>query len=555
MPPSEGFIHFGCPRCTAPLKAPADYAGRRQRCPLCHWAVDVPRHSRRTDFAQYVFHDDSAPRVEMAPEIAVECPVCRTRMTAPEEQVGQQIACPDCGTPVTVPPRPPPRPRKQPVPLDAYALCEDYDPASPPIPRPEYVPVHCGLCGTLMQVTPDQMGSSVTCPDCRAATVVPPPRPRDELHTCPTTESYEVREEIGQPPPESVAWQEHVGFLCPCGTRLHALVTEAGHELICPDCGRSLTVPPPARKRPKPDPAKQIDGLYDTRGAAAGEPQSPAFHRPQLPLAGRFSAMLDQDGRLPPNPPPPRWPLISGVFTFPWRHGARAKWLSLSVGAMLIACTGQFGWNMGRGIVAGGGVAAIGPAILSVIFLASAGCLAFGWAGVFSINLLTILGDTAAGADDVEHWPDPYGFLDWAGSTFFVINSLALTAAAGNGVEWLLGQAELPGEYALVGVPLVLFPLVLLSMLEVNSPFVPLSKTVCRSLVRNWRAWIGFHVETILLLAAAGGIVIAALLPGSLLLAIPAAALTGVASLMIYFRLLGRLAWCCSAGRSRDAAP
>ena len=47
------------------------------------------------------------------------------------------------------------------------------------------------------------------------------------------------------------------------------------------------------------------------------------------------------------------------------------------------------------------------------------------------INLLTILGDTAAGADDVGYWPNSGGFLDWAGSTFFVINSLALSGLAG----------------------------------------------------------------------------------------------------------------------------
>jgi DNA-directed RNA polymerase subunit RPC12/RpoP len=553
MSPGESFIHFGCPRCTAPLKAPADHAGRRQRCPLCHWAVDVPCESRRTDFEEYTFHDSSAPGADTAAEIAFECPVCRTRMTAPEEQVGQQIACPDCRKSVTVPAKHDPRPRKQPVPLEAYALCEDYDPASPPSPRPQYVPVHCGLCGTLMQVALERVGSSVTCPDCGTATVVRPPRPAGSRDTRPTTESYEVREEIGQPPPESVACQEHVGFLCSCGTRLHALVAEVGHELICPDCGRSVTVPSWARRRPKRELTKEINGLDDAAAAAAGESPAPAFPRPQVWLAGRFSAMLDQHGRLPPDRPPPRWPLVSGVFTFPWRNGVWARWLSLSVWAMLIACMGQFGWNMGGGI-AGGGIGAIGPAIVSVVFVASAGCLALGWTGVFFINLLVILGDTAAGADNVEHWPDPYAFLDWAGSTLFAIDSLALSLAAGNGLGWLLSRAGLPGGYATVAVPLVLFPVVLLSMLEVNSPWVPLSRTVCRSLVRNWRAWIGFYLEAILLLAASGGMVIAALLPGRLLLAIPAAALTMVASLMIYFRLLGRLAWCCSAPRSSAAA-
>ncbi|MGA2255292.1 MAG: hypothetical protein ABSG53_11570, partial [Thermoguttaceae bacterium] len=63
-------------------------------------------------------------------------------------------------------------------------------------------------------------------------------------------------------------------------------------------------------------------------------------------------------------------------------------------------------------------------------------------------------------------------------------------------------------------------------------------------------AWIGFYLETTLLLAVAGGITIAAMLPGSFLLGVPLVAVTVVTVLMIYFRLLGRLAWCCSARRS-----
>ena len=228
MSPSENFIYFGCPRCTSPLKAPIRNAGQRQRCPLCQWAIDVPRESRRSDFEEYTFHDDSAPAVDTEPEIAFDCPVCHTRMTAPKDQAGQQLACPDCRTPVTVPAKFVPRRRKQLAPLDAYTLCEDYDPASPPAPQAEYIAVFCGRCGTLMQVAPDQVGSNITCPDCSTSKVLEVPRLHGKRGASLTTESYEVREESGQPPPESVAHQEYVGFACRCGTRLHALVSEVG---------------------------------------------------------------------------------------------------------------------------------------------------------------------------------------------------------------------------------------------------------------------------------------------------------------------------------------
>src|SRR5580704_1989578 len=103
MSTSERFIYFGCPRCTSHLKAPIRNAGKRQRCPRCQMAIDVPRESRRTDFEEYAFNDNSTPAANTEPEIAFECPVCRTRMTAPKDQVGQQKNCPDCRTPVTVP--------------------------------------------------------------------------------------------------------------------------------------------------------------------------------------------------------------------------------------------------------------------------------------------------------------------------------------------------------------------------------------------------------------------------------------------------------------------
>ncbi len=542
MSPGENFIYFGCPRCTNPLKAPADRAGRRQRCPVCQWAVRVPRESRRTDFEEYTFHDSAAPAVDAAPEIAFTCPICHTRMTAPQEQAGQQIACPDCRTPVTVPAKFARRSRNQPAPLDAYALCEDYDPASPPAPQPHYIPLLCERCGTLMQVALDQVGSEVTCPDCGKAKVVQLPWLHGNQDAPTTTESYEVYEEIGQPPPESIAYQEHVGFACRCGTRLHALAAEAGQPLTCPACGRSVTVPSPRRKRPKPDPAQQIDGQYETV-AAADVP------RPHVWFVGRFSAMLDKHGRLPPDRPPSRWPLLSGVFTFPWRHGAWAVWLSLSVWAMLISAMELIGVTLARSFVPGAGLGAAAPSVIGMLLETLGGCLAVAWAGVLFINLLAILGDTAAGADEVGQWPNSSHFLDWAGTTLFVINSLGLSVTAGIGLGWLFERVDLPGGYAVVGIPVVLFPLVLLSMLEVNSPLVPLSKAVCRSLVRNGRAWIGFYLESILLLSVTGGIAVAALVPGNPFLAVPLLAVTIVAASMIYFCLLGRLAWCCARSR------
>ena len=232
---------------------------------------------------------------------------------------------------------------------------------------------------------------------------------------------------------------------------------------------------------------------------------TPAGYRPPIWFTSRFSKLLDQHGRLPPAPRPPRWPLVSGVFTFPWRRVNLAKWLSLSIWAALIAAMGLLGWSLGQGI-GRRGHRRHRPGGFQHALAGLGRLLRVYWAGIFFINLLAILGDTAAGADNVGQWPNATTLIDSMGSTFFVINSLALSVLAATGLGWLLERVGLPGGFAMVGVPLVLFPLVLLSVLEADSPFMPVSKAVWRSLARNWRAWLGFYLETIPLVAVSGGI-------------------------------------------------
>jgi DNA-directed RNA polymerase subunit RPC12/RpoP len=483
----------------------------------------VPNKSRQTEFEQYTFNDGSPPVTEAEPEIAFECAVCHTRLTAPRDQVGQRIACPDCRTLATVPAKATPQRRKQLAPVDDYALCEDYDPASPPAPQPEYVAVYCGRCGTLMQIPPNQLGTEVTCPDCQKATVPQPQQVHRRREASAATGSYKVHEEIGQPPPQSVAYQEHVGFVCRCGTRLQAPVTEAGKHQVCPDCGQTVTVPSPRPKRPKPNPVKEVKGQYKTQPTEVDQEEASAPYRTPIWFSTRFKQMLDEKGRMLPEPPPPRWPLVSGVFTFPWSRGAVGKWLFLSFGPILAASIVPFGF-----------------------FFLLAICLTIIWMGILFVNLLAILGDTAAGSDNIENWPNAAAFIDWFSNVFFIFNSLFVSSVAAGGVRWLLDQVQLPGRWVSLGVPLLLFPFLLLSMLEVNSPWVPFSKPVWRSLADHRRAWIGFYLESILLVAVTGGLVGAIWIADNIIIAIPLLSLTLVAMLMIYFRLLGRLAWCCS---------
>ena len=91
----------------------------------------------------------------------------------------------------------------------------------------------------------------------------------------------------------------------------------------------------------------------------------------------------------------------------------------------------------------------------------------------------------------------------------------------------------------------LLFPFLLLSALEAGSPLTPFSLPILMSLRHHGRAWLAFYGQSIALFAACWliGLVLWTVLPALALLPI---GVVLASTLMIYFRLLGRLAWHCS---------
>ena len=164
---------------------------------------------------------------------------------------------------------------------------------------------------------------------------------------------------------------------------------------------------------------------------------------------------------------------------------------------------------------------------------------------------MAIVRDTAEGNRRVESWLDGV-FLDWIGDSLYVINALVLSALPGLGVLLLAGPL---GPWGALAVPLsmlALFPVLLLSMFETDSPLVPVSPLVWRSMLDAWWAWAAFYIETAVLCLGVGWLLrqsVAALRWWAL---VPDAFLI-VTAMMIYFRLLGRLGHCCAdAARRRD---
>jgi hypothetical protein len=551
-------------------------------------AAQVAR--RRRNLGEYRVSEGMEPSpAEGQPHLALTCPVCFTVLRATHDQVGQQLTCPDCDTPVVVPPPAHLEQRRSlpPAPLEEYALWDEVD-QSPAGPRPAdqtYVPVTCPVCGTFMQVLEDLLGHEVVCPDCREPMVVRWPIKVAKKETLPAAQlgEYALHEEAEAPSADAREAKRTLFPLhCPlCDTLLYAGGAQVGEKIICPDCEVSFVVPPPPPPKRKLDLRSQAGAVYGVGGSievpecqpfvltprwqSSPGAESPAQRRsrgwlgpsssesPETAALGRRRPELRSGARPPPaTRPPPRWTFFSGVFTFPAYRSSWPRWLGLSLGLIAPLWVGQVAIKLAMA-PAGPWAGAI-PWMLAMVLLAAMFLLGSIWAVVASAQCLSILRDTAYGCDDIENWPEAL-FLDWIGEFFFLVSSLALSVLPGLVLGRALEAAGVPPFLTVAVSLLLMFPITLLALLETNSPLNPFSLPVWRSLVTVWWAWGLFYIETTVLVATAGCLAFLAVAYVPVVGTFLARPALLVAALMIYFRLLGRLAWRCARAAAPDKRP
>ncbi len=487
--------------------------------------------------------------------ILVICPTCNTRIHAAADQLGQPINCPDCDTQTFVlPPEPPESEPQETAPnevVEEYALADEVEHAPGEVLPAEqtYFPVHCPKCNTLMKFSEEQVGQEAVCPDCLVPLTVPPaPEGRVERDLDLWSADLNADERAGRTgrssveegPRGSAGDREYILAVCPvCNTRLHPTFDQVGRQIVCPDCEKPFVVQPPKQRPP-------------ARRAKAHDPDE-ASESPRVRVVDDYRR-LDKDGEISEveQPEPvgrtrlrrsnvPDRPFLSGVFTFPFYSGCWPRWLGLSLGL----------WGVLYLMMNALECAALGGKYLpfAMIYCGMAGICGVVW-GFTSIGFgVAVLRDTAAGNDQIEDWPS-FNFLDWWGDCFFVINSAALCALLELGLSWALGESALVGGL-MIAVSLGLFPVFFLSMVEAQTPMDPFSLPIWKSLFTVWSAWGAFYVMTTLLtfLIALGWWQIGMIHPYS---GMVFGAIVVVPGMMIYFRLLGRLAWCCQRKSELD---
>jgi hypothetical protein len=536
------------------------------RCPWCHASQTVPQESRgelkAEEYALRAAETEDAGQSDAPPEtyVPVVCGLCHTRMYATPAQVGQSLICPDCGTSTVVRPAPPTRmpapqnPNSAPA-AEIYNVLEGTD-QPPPTDKTafgKYIPVICATCRTRMLATQEQVGQDLVCPDCGLTTRVPAPAEAIDLDRPDVTKAGQYGlGGVDQPGPGSVALREHFRYVCPvCSTHLQATRDEAGHQTRCPDCFTTFTIPQPPVKSPAARGEDEAVESYVTSGAAFETPPvlvsgfapvvrgEPLRRLAEDEDAGRRESFLF---RAPRDELPP-WPLVKGVFTFPWYRHTWPRWVGLTLcgtavalvgvrAASLIAASDYFnlvGWVM---------------AIMGVCLATLAAAIGFIWLMLTANACLTTVSDTASGIDTLEDWHQAE-WLDRLPDVFFLINSFAWAGAVGLGLDAALRACGLPAWTGIWAALLLVHPIVLLSMLETASFVTPVSGLVLESIFTAWWGWLQCYFLSALLHAAAI-LTTVGLFHLASLRAVYLLPLVIVTWYLIYFRLLGRLGLYCA---------
>lgn len=313
-----------------------------------------------------------------------------------------------------------------------------------------------------------------------------------------------------------------------CGTPTYVKAKQAGRTIRCPDCHSGIKVPPPPKVPRKPAPMPEPKAMPLRETASADRKPDPYKKSAQQLLAEAEAAEVESPPPDYDNPDIGAWlKSVFGIFT---DSGVLAHWLVFS---MIAALPTYFAINSGEVILIG----ALYPYAIIVGALISACAFA-------------VLLSVANQENGVQSWP-VFEPMEWLSQLFLVSAAVAVPLIPVAAIVGAVFGASIP-LLLVVGLLAVylLFPFVLLSMMDMNSPFVPFSAEVARSVTRSQEAWGGLYFSSgilffafLLFVAAVTSMVGGA----GMILSITAA----VAVVFIYFAMIGRLAFAIGQGQSQ----
>lgn len=540
--PQEVTIPFHCRLCGTLLRGTLADVGGKLTCPDCGTKTVVPPQKKSdakavvgaaalADLGEYGLRE---PNIGAARDIPVICSLCSSRLMARADQVGKKIQCPDCGTETVVVAAARAKTdavmgalsEKGRATGNNYGVSGPQADSAAALVTPAEVCLECPNCGRDVRASTRAGKRDVPCPDCGTAIPVP---------------EQTVPAPAATPPPAENLVEKvvHIGVDCPrCGTRIHATDRQVGKKVRCPDCGTPITIPPPKASAKVEDQIVPTGDEYGVGAPPEVVSQVPKIGRalPRDPADDPDFDFLDK-----PDAAQKHWQLpdISDRFGFLGHPDAFSRWLVFGFGAVpVFAVLAVALWLLEKSSLWGS--QAVGWFVTCGAF-GVAGLVSLAWAGLFSVNLVAIVEDTAAGNQTVRNWPEG-NWTEQIGESFYVFNSCMVSFVP---VTVLLQNYPPARPFALylyvAGFWLTL-PVVLLSMLESGSAFSPVSGNVAASCCRRPGPWAWLYLRSFGLVVV--GVVIYMIFwqyvcgPFALPLLAPLAA----TSAMVYARWLGILA-------------
>lgn len=213
--------------------------------------------------------------------------------------------------------------------------------------------------------------------------------------------------------------------------------------------------------------------------------------------------------------PPPKYPFLLGIVEYPFYLNTLLCWIPLS------------------------GFIVFGALILAFSASIRASSLVFAFTiGYAAAAATRIIETTANGLDEVENWPTLLEWKEVMWSYLRLLNYLTWSLLVAAALTWWSGFLY---WIPMMLVIFIVFPYVVLSALEADS-WLPVSTVIPRTLKTHPWAWGIFYLEAIVLIVAWSILTfVIALAAGAFALVITGPLLAAL--MIIYARLLGRLAW------------
>lgn len=378
----------------------------------------------------------------------------------------------------------------------------------------------CPTCTAAMRAKESEAGEKRKCPSCQSVFRIPQP---------------------GKAKQKSKS-ESLVPVVCGvCSTRIYAKLSQVGQSIECPDCFTQNLVKKPEASKISSGP--NIESLGDYGLAPAEDVQVVKTLNENL----LEEAEEQVEREIEEGPQLPDKPFVSGIFFYPFRGDVLPVLIGMAMSWTFCLLLLNWAWELE------GFASAIAPFILAVIAIITA--------MVVLPSLVTfqnIMEHGANGDEETEVRPDGglFAMYDWVVEVVPIVIAATVSSLPTLGL-YHLSVYLLPDvvpwnpfvEVAISFAAYMLFPLVMLSILENNSILGLYSRQIWGSVSRQFGSWMKFG-----LLASVLSIVFLGLSFGfqrlwaekvSMEVALGTLGCMCVllCGLSIYFRIVGRLAF------------